>query len=244
MNEDFNALKITDFLTLLDSFLDVSNMLNQLLIDLPELNNEIDPWFDLYEISNTQLTNMAIQEFNAHQEAFEYIFSQDPIETIHKLANKDKTEDTNIDMDFVKAIRFIYPMIKTKECIFFYNQSIHQLLKKIGGGFDTNDNLLQHVISIDKTTINCKVIQKRIQQAQTINDEKFFRKIANALKPREKPKHSEDSTLRFMIYFLMDNGHLQAMSENDKYQNLKQFKSKHITKDTFIRKIYRIMRNY
>lgn len=244
MHDDLNKLRIPDFLTLLDRFLNIAQLFDQLLIEQPELNGQIEPWYELYEISHHHLLNMAIEEVGFHKEAFEYIFAHDPIKTIQKLANKEQIEDLNVDLDIFKVIRLLYPMLKSKECVLFYNQTIHQLIKKIENGFDTNNNLLQHILSIDKTVIHCKPIQKRIQKAQATSDEKLFRKIANALKPREKPKYSEDATLRFMIYFLMDNGHLQAMAEHERFEALKQFKPKHITIDSFIRKTYRIMNEY
>lgn len=239
-----NKFQISDFIQLLNMFLEITPELTKLFIEKPEIIKEIEPWHQYYEISHHLLLNKNIKGIGFKPETLQYIFSENPIQTIHEISKQETLQDEKEDINLYHFISLLYPLLKSKESVFYYQQTIHQLLKKIEDGFDPNDNLLQHILSIDKTAIHCKAIQKRIQKAQLLNDEKLFRKISNALKPREKPKHSEDSTLTFIIFFLMDNGHLQAMSEVERYQALQQFKSPHINKDSFIRKTYRIMELY
>ena len=107
-----------------------------------------------------------------------------------------------------------------------------------------NDNLIQNILQIDKTIIYSPIIQKRLHKAQIENDNAFFKKLANVLKPRKKPEYSKDAQFTFMIFFLMDHGDLQTMSEKHKVQALHEFKSPYISDESFARKIYKIMNLY
>lgn len=233
-----------DLKALITDFKDYAAQLDDILCSGKVSISNIPPWHQYYEIPMGQLFHKFINFTNIHLEVLEYIFADDPIKAALDIAKQDSPAVPPQNFDVGNFVALLYPLVKTYESVLYHQKTLHQLLKKIEQGHDTNDNLLQKVIQIDKTAIQCQVIQKRIQQAQFTGDEKFFGKIANALRPRLEPKYSQDADLTFMTILLMDVGEYQKMSESERFELLIQFKQPHIDDASFKRKLYRIKNLY
>ena len=240
----FSNKEISALLNHIKIFISTTKSIDQLFIPDRLGFIKLMPWHGYYEISVSDLFYKMINAANLHQEMMEYIFSSDPIETALEISKQDCPKNAPENPEWGLILSLLYAFSKTYESILYHQQTIHQLLKKIERGHDTNDNLLQKIIQIDKAAIYCAPIQKRIQQAQLSGDHKLFGKIANVLRPRNQPQYSKDADLTFMIFFLMDAGLYQKMTEHERFETLKEFKQPHIDEASFMRKLYRISNLY
>lgn len=208
------------------------------------LQREFGSWHHYYEMSKAQLISEFIEISSLKSEALEYIFSENPIDTIIEISKQSEPKNPPKEEELTTVLSVLYAISKNYECILYHKKTIQQLLHKIKNNQDTNDNLLQKLLTIDKTIINSPLIRERLQKAQLNNDEKFFRKVANSLAPRKPLAQNKDAEFIMMIFFLMDHGDLQSMSEKKKIQALKKYKSPYISDESFARKIYKFMNLY
>lgn len=208
------------------------------------LQREFGSWHHYYEISKAQLISEFIEISSLKAESLEYIFSQNPIDTVIEISKQSEPKKPPEEEELSTILSILYAIVKNYECILYHKKTIQQLLQKIKNNQDTNDNLLQKLLTIDKTIINSSLIRPRWQRAQLNNDEIFFRKVANALNPRKPIAQNKDAEFIMMIFFLMDHGDLQRMPEKDKIHILKKYKSPYISDESFVRKIYDFMRLY
>ncbi|MBE0472205.1 MAG: hypothetical protein IBX55_22195 [Methyloprofundus sp.] len=239
-----NQDQISGLLFLIDAFRSIPNEFPSLLSSGKINVNEIPEWYPYYEITMGQLFYEFINITNMHSEIHDFIFTDNPAQAALDIANQDTLTSPPKNLNLEKFVAILYALIKTYESVLYHQQTIHQLLKKIQTGLDTTDKLLHKIIQIDKTAIYCKPIQQRIHQAQITGDEKFFKKLATAFKPRVLPEPSQDATLTFIIFFLLDIGEYQKMSEAERFELLIQFKQPHIDDASFKRKLYRIKNLY
>lgn len=240
MNHIPSDTQLLGLIALVDNFINITPELQKLFQEGNIELSGIGSWHSLYEIPNHQLLNNLLNITNLNPEALSYVLSEDPIQNSIDISEQASAEDIDIN----EFLRTLYAFVKSYESVLYHQQTIHQLIKKIRNGYDTNDNLLQKVIQVDRTAIHCQPIKDRIQQAELSGDEVLFKKISNTLKPRKEPQHSEYAKLTYLIFFLMDNGHLQKMTGSERFSLLLQFKSPYITDESFDRKIYKFMKLY
>lgn len=239
-----NQDNFSELLSLVETFTSIAKNFDQLFLSDKFKIEDVLPWHQYYEISISELLYKLTNEANLHPEMMEYIFSDDPLKTVIEFSKQDSPISPPENPEWGAILSLLYALTQNYNSVLYHQQTIQQLLKKIQTGLDTTDKLLHKIIQIDKTAIYCKPIQQRIHQAQITGDEKFFKKLATAFKPRVLPEPSQDATLIFMIFFLLDIGGYQKMSEAERFELLIQFKQPHIDDASFKRKLYRIKNLY
>ncbi len=244
MNKEHEKAQLSKLTYFFKIFIELIEETNTDKSDNIFLEVEIMPWHHYYEMSKGQLISKFIEVSSLKSEAIEYIFSENQVDTAIEISKQSAPRNPPNKDDLSSILTILYAVVKNYESVLYHQKTIQQLLQKIKLGHDPNDNLIQKLLQIDKTIIYSSVIQNRVQKAQLENDNTFFKKLANVLKPRKKPEHNKDAQFTFMIFFLMDFGDLQAMSEKDKIQVLHKFKSPYISDESFARKIYKIMNLY
>jgi len=244
MNKAHDKALLSNLTYLFETFLKLIEETNADISHNIFLEIEIMPWHHYYEMNKDQLINQFIEVSSLKPEAMEYIFSENPVDTVIEISKQTEPKKPPNKEDLSTILTILYAVVKNYESVLYHQKTIQQLLQQIKLGHDPNDNLIQKLLQVDKTIILSPVIQNRIHKAQLQNDDAFFKKIANILKPRKKPEYSKDAQFTFMIFFLMDHGDLQAMSEKNKIKILQRFKSPYISDESFARKIYKIMNLY
>lgn len=236
--------QISSIVSLISEFEKISEELDAIFDEKLIDPLKVHGWHQYYEISIGELLNKFINLMNFHAEKHAYIFSRNPIDTIIEISKKDSIKEPPEGLDLGEVLSILYALVKSFESVLYHQQTFHQLLKKIKNGFDTNDNILQKILQIDKTAMHCEPIQQRIQKAQLTHDKEFWGKLANTFRPRKDPEKSKDAVLTYLIFFIMDNGYFQHMPESQRVELLMPYKEPHITKESFVRKLYRISNLY
>jgi hypothetical protein len=229
---------------IVDSFFEYSTNLTENLKEIDFVPSSFKPWQDLYQLSfNDLLIKAAVitGDIRKLMEISQTINKVDANLSLFKFVGPEKMDSQfQLNRDFGT----IYALQKSLESIIYHQRTMSKLIRMIENGFDTNDNLLQKLLQIDKTAIHLPCVMNRIKVAQIKEDEVFFRKIGNVMMNRSPLKVHKDAYLTFAVFWLLDLNLYDCFTEHDKYELLKGFNLSFISEDSFAKKVRKISSLY
>lgn len=150
-------------------------------------------------------------------------------ETKHSEAIKKslKEEDVQLpewlslgDDENLPAVMFAgyYTLCRSIRAVHAIGKSINQLLEE--GSAKNDISLLKLAVKFDPMTISSPQILSKLMADEVIGKKDMRQELYNALKNPHKIEHVAHAELRYVVWALHEEGLLQEMSEEERYQFL------------------------
>jgi len=213
--------QVLDFLSIGES---QKNDLDELISESPEkLSSLIDslfPWSYFYEMPENYMAALYLHCLFSKSRIQDLLKSADPNQALLDFASSDIEPDGWLNLEKTEDLGFVISLtmayIFNLQAYKMGKPSINSLIHKIRGG---DDDALLEAVYVDRMSLTCPSIAKRIARATLEGDEDFFVLLSKSItktRPKKPPDPKYD-TLRFGLELLEQAKGLDNIPYEDQF---------------------------